>query len=183
MKKLISIVAVSALLTFVATVFPSFAQAGTATNAEIAELLVKVLGIELPAGTEDLPVNEYYEVAANILAVNGINNFVGAVPDAAVSSTEFITLLYTIVGGPGGANTDEMLKVLTDSYQMPAYDPNAALTFAKAADVLNNPQFATLVAEAYSAAEALERGGAEAPGFKLEETPGTTLTVAAASGV
>ena len=59
----------------------SSAATQTMTNADFAELVVRTLGIELPAGSEDLSQAEYFEVMSNVLAVGGIDDFIGRKAD------------------------------------------------------------------------------------------------------
>ena len=174
MKKICAILVISLLFTLSMAVFTSSAYAKTLQNSEFAELLIGTLGIELPAGSEDLGKAEYFEVMVNVLAVNGIDDLVGINANTPVSPAKFTEILYKIAGGTVGASPEEMLTFLVTNYQMPSYGLKNVITFAQATEIMNNPAFAPLLAEAYSAAEALERGGAQAPGFKLEETPGTT---------
>lgn len=161
----------------------SSAATQTMTNTDFAELVVRTLGIELPAGSEDLSQAEYFEVMSNVLAVGGIDDFIGRKADKAVTFGEFVVIVYDIIGGPQGANLKSKLAYLITHANVPLRNLNGTLTLAETANILNIPACATLVAEGYSSRELLARGnsnttGAGAPSFKLEETMAAPLVVA-----
>jgi len=58
------------------------------TTADLADALIKALGITMPEGTEGLSGKELFEAQANILAAKGIDIFDGASPDAQVTKGE-----------------------------------------------------------------------------------------------
>ncbi|MBN1353598.1 MAG: hypothetical protein JW994_02870 [Candidatus Omnitrophica bacterium] len=181
MKKL-SIALLAGLLITVFTVMTSAnASESVMTNAEFADLLVKTLGIELPQGSENLSAAEYYEVLANVLASKGILYFTNAKPDDPILAGHVAGILYALTGGTGDVNIDEIMKSLVDKGYIPAVDPNSRVSVAFAADVLNNPEFTSAMAEGYLPIGALP--GLESPGFTLEDTPDiTTPVVLAAAG-
>ena len=181
MRKLILVFMIAVAIAAMSSVFVSKANAENLTNTEFAELLTNALGIEIPAGSEDLPNAEYFEVLSNLLASNNAPYFIGKSADATVNFRDIVTVLYNVVGGPEGANASEKVSYLAENYEIPAYSLNYFPSFAEMAAIFNNPAYASLIAEGYSASEALERGGAQAPGFKLEETPGTTVSTSASA--
>jgi len=144
------------------------------TNVEFAQLLTNVLGLDIPAGSEDLSEGEYFEVLSNLLFSKGVPYFAGKSADAPVQFSEVVTVLYGVVGGPEGADTAEKLKYLSENYGLMTFALNSFPSFEEIAHMFNNPVFAPLIAEGYSAAEALRSGGgadradAQAPGFRLE---------------
>ena len=176
MRKVALICVITIVIAAMSSVFALKANAKDLTNTEFAELLTNALDIEIPAGSEDLTPTEYFEVLSNVLASSDINYFVGKSANAAVSFRDIVTVLYDVVGGPEGANITEKTNYLAENFEMPTYNLGYFPSFAEMAAIFNNPAYTSLVAEGYSAAEALERGGAQAPGFKLEETPGTVTT-------
>lgn len=184
MRKTFVTLLVAAIFMLSAATVSSMADTQTMTNAEFAELVVKTLGIELPAGSEDLPRLEYFEVMSNVLAVNGIDDFIGKEADKMVSFGGFVTVVYEIAGGPPGANLKRKLAYLVTHAEVPFQNLDSTLTLAEAANILNIPACATLMAEGYSSRELLARGnpntrGEGAPSFKLEETTPAPIVTAA----
>lgn len=188
MKKIVAIFCACAMLIGFAHVSSSFAKDKTMTNAEFAELVIGVIGINLPAGSNMLADNEYFEVMGNVLALNGIYNFVAADPNAHVACNEFVDVLYTMVGAEGDLSESEKLEYLINNCNMPAYGLGELITLAEATEIINNPACSVLVAEAYREPGAVaaiaggDRSDTEAPGFKLEETPPGTTPPTLASG-
>ena len=181
MRRIAVIFVIAMVIAAASSVFAFRANAEDLTNTEFAELLASVLGIEIPAGSEDLPSDEYFEVLSNLLASNNVNYFVTQNATEPVNFRNIVTVLYSVVGGSEGANITEKVNYLAENYELTVYDLNYFPSSIEMATMFNNPEYASLIAEGYSAAESLERGGAVAPGFKLEETPGAT-TASAPSG-
>ena len=142
------------------------------TNKEFAEILVNMMGIELPADVNELSEEEYFEVLANALASRGLTNFVGAKHDEALSSDDFIDIAFKMVGGEGDLTLEEKILLIAQKLPGIEYDLNSQPTLYGVTNFLNNPVFAPLVVEAYRPVEELFGGSGEAPGFTLEDTPG-----------
>ena len=174
MKKIASILLISVFLATNTTVSFVSADQNAMTNLEFADLLIRVTGIELPAGSENLSEAEYFEVVSNIFAVRGLDYWVGKDPYQVMSSTDMAEVLYTIVGGIGGLSPEQKLTFLVNGGFIAEIGAGSVITLAYATGSLNNPAFVGAIAEAYSAADALERAGSEAPGFKFEETASVT---------
>ena len=120
------------------------------TNSSFADLLVKVLGVELPAGTENLAEEEYYEVLSNLLATIGIAYFANNPKGEEVSYAGFVEVLYAVVGGEE-VNSELKHKYLIETCNIPMWDNlDDSITYQEAIDLLNNPSCSTLLAEAYS---------------------------------
>ncbi|MEA3489425.1 MAG: hypothetical protein U9R44_03660 [Candidatus Omnitrophota bacterium] len=172
MKKLFLFFIAGAVIATGITAFSSMAHADAMTKAEFAELLVKSIGIELPAGSEDLSAEEYFEVMANALAVTGIDDFVGAEANEPVTFDYFVEVTYAMSGQEEDVSIEEKLKYLFDTYGIPRRGLNKTLTPAEAAAFLNNPAFAALIAEGFSPVGMgrVDRAGTEAPGYKFERT-------------
>lgn len=166
---------------FVLSCSAVFAADPAITNKELADILVRMTAAELPAGTEGLSEDEYYEVLANVLAARGITTFLNTSAGDEVTWEDFVKILYKMVGGTEGATAEEKFQYLVDTCEMPQGDVGEKITAAQAVSILNNPACATLVAEAYRSPE-IGRRDATAPGFKLEETePGEVSPGAATS--
>jgi len=166
------ILTISLFIALSMSTIPSLA-AKAITNAEFAELLMDRLGIELPAGSEDLPAEEYFEVMSNALAANGIPNFVNAKRNGPITYAEFVEVMYTVVGGKENITTEQKLKYLVANINMPEIDLTGTLTLARAIEILSNPATAPLIAEAFTPLAAGGTAG-QAPGFTLEDTASQT---------
>ncbi len=141
------------------------------TNNDVAQALVSMLNVELPAGAEELSVEEYFEVMANALAAAGITNFVGLDPAANVTYAEFVDMVYALLGGTNDVPGSEKLIYIAGIIPIDfSYEPGEYPTSGEITGFLNNPVFATAVAEAYSPFSFRGAGG-QAPGFTLEDTP------------
>lgn len=141
----------------------------TITNAQFAELLVRVLGTAVPEGSEELPGDQYYEVLVNALAATGITNLVDTDPAGYVTCARFIDTIYPIVGGTQSLDIEGKREFLVATIDMPDYALNDNMIFSEAAAILNNPNFAPLVAEGYRGIAFGSESGL-APGFTLEDT-------------
>ena len=170
MKKISMLIMAAAILVATTAFSEAYAQEKAMTNAEFAGLLVKVLGTPVPAGSENLPADEYYQVIANSLATVGITNFVNAAKDATITCAQFAEIVYPLVGGVEPLSIEEKLSFLIATISMPAYNLNKVLTLSEAAAILNNPNIVPLIAEAYRGPAFGSESGL-APGFTLEDTP------------
>jgi len=181
MKTLYSVLITGLFIIATAIIFPSEAAADTMTNMQFAELIVSTTGLEVPAGTEGLSDEEYFEVMANLLAANGIDYFVGADANAGVTYENFINLLYALLGIDGELSFEEKRQFLADLYETPWGNIGDIVNLAQATEALNNPAYAALVAEGYSGAGGPGRGAGNAPGYGLENTnpPGVLSSTAA----
>ena len=149
----------------------------TMTNAEFAEVLVGVVGIPVPPGTENLSDEEYFEVLSNILATAGINDFVGLNGTDPLSQEIMTAALYGAIGGPDNATYDEKIAYLSQNgFDITSCFGSGSADSIMVLAILNNPAFATLVAEAYSPPDtgAGDRGFTGAPGV-VSEGPATTI--------
>jgi len=141
------------------------------TNNDVAQALVSMLNVELPAGAEELSVEEYFEVMANALAAAGVTNFVGLDPAANITYAEFIDLVYALLGGTEDIPGSEKLAYIAGIIPVDfSYEPGEYPTSSEITGFLNDPVFATAVAEAYSP-PGFRGAGGQAPGFTLEDTP------------
>ncbi len=187
MMKTFSILCIAAICMLSAGTIASANTTQTMTNMEFAELVIKTLGIELPAGSEDLSQVEYFEVMSNVLAVGGIDDFIGKEADKTVTFGELVAIVYEIVGGPQGTNLKWKLAYLSTHAGVPLQNLNNVPTLAEAMIILNRPACATLMAEGYSSRSLLARGnpnttGQGAPSFKLEETTPEPIITTASPG-
>ena len=154
-----------------AAVFHAHADDARMTNLEFAELLVKSIGFEIPAGSEELPDGEYFEVLSGILAANGISGFETVSPEAPFTYGLMVEILYGIIGTEDWVSHDRKRAYLLEQGFLPSFPSEYVVEKPLAVDVLNNPAFAALTAEAYREPLGGDPPDANAPGFKLEETP------------
>lgn len=147
MKKLL--ISVFSLIVILAVA--NFAFAADLTNAQLASMIVSLIGIELPPGTENLSAQESFEVMANALATRGINAFVGADKDAAVTYGQFADIIYVMVGGTDTTlDTAGKIQYLVDNGYMGVVDPGTLVLSEDAVRIFDNPVFIGVVADTYS---------------------------------
>jgi len=175
MKKITLFLCILSMIAFVGN--PAEALGDTITNAEFAQILVNIIGVPVPAGTENLSDEEHFEVLSNILATAGINSFTGLNGSDPISCEIMVAALYQAMGGPDDATYDEKIAYLSQSgFDVPACfgaggNANRSMVIA----ILNNPAFSNLVAEAYSPPDTgAGGGGVGAPGV-VSEGPATTI--------
>jgi hypothetical protein len=183
LKRCAAVIAIGAFFLMTAAVSPAYADDARMTNLEFAELLVKSIGFEIPAGSEELPDGEYFKVLSGILAANGITGFETVSPEAPFTYRLMVEVLYGIVGTEDMTSYDGMRAYLLKEGFLPALPFGYVVEKPLAVDALNNPAFATLVAEGYRGPLGGDPPDAEAPGFKLEETPPGFFAATGASGV
>ena len=175
-KKIIVTTVISVFLVSGIASFNVCAEENSMTGVEFAELLIGTLGVTVPAGSEDLPIGEYFEVLSNILASNGVTYFTNASWDSSVTWGDFVDVLYAMIGPGTDSTLEAKLAYLVDNGGMPSYDLNGMPTFMQAAEVLNNPSFSALIVEAYGppTGDVIERYGINAPGITPESTASQT---------
>jgi hypothetical protein len=169
MRKLAFLATVTAFLAAMIAAPAAVALDEPMTNFELADLMVSILGTQLPDGAEDLPAAEYYEAMAAALAEVGITVFMNSAPDAPVTCEEFTELVYPIVGGVEPSAINEKLAFLVENIGMPEISLDKTLALSEAAQILNNPAVAPLIVEAYRSPLFTSESGL-APGFILEDT-------------
>lgn len=140
------------------------------TKGKLADILIKMLNVKLPKGTDALSEGEAYEVTANALAVNGVVNFIDTVPGDKITYGEIVDILYALIGGKDVLDINAKIKYLVERKLVPLKETGYLITLADAKDVLNNPAFTALVAEAYQPAAPAEGAarGFGAPGVTRE---------------
>ena len=166
------------------------------TNAEFADVLVKVLGVNLPQDTDKLSDAEFFEVQANMLAERGITMFVGVEPKASVIKAtvweilnkaldEFASLrvpegtaargsvpsiFSNSIVGYSETSIEDQLAYLKSLGFGEGLEGNACSEDVLAA--LNNPNLSQVVAEGYSSPNDRGRVGVEAQNPIPEDLPG-----------
>ncbi|MEW6101569.1 MAG: hypothetical protein AB1481_04670 [Candidatus Omnitrophota bacterium] len=154
------ILALAALLCALAPLAVSAFAAGDGklSKLELAECLVKRQSIELPAGVESLPEENYYKVVANALARSGINIFLNSQPNDPVSCFEIVDILGNIAGLDEKLDSTAKINSLVQmGYLSKVSDPSAEASTCE--QLLCNPP----VAEAFSPApeDLIPLGGPE----------------------
>jgi len=122
------------------------------TKVEFADLLINRLGLQMPAGSENLTPEEYYEALTNLLIQNQIWALNGTNANDTLTCGELAEALYAVVaraGAEGAVTTEEMYQYLFKRKLMPECDLNGGLTMAIIAQILISPEFTALVAEAF----------------------------------
>ena len=154
MKKIVLFLVVCVLLSFT----PATAEDGDFTTSDFAALLVNILEIDLPVGSENLPDAEYYEVVANALAQYGIPYFIGIDPGSSMSYGQVANVIFLLIEvDTGGQLSDqEKIQYLVDNGYMAYADGSDLISTDAALAIFNNPEFAMLVAEAYEPPEIVE---------------------------
>jgi len=83
------------------------------TNAEFADILVSVLGIEMPFGSDRLSDTEFFEVQSNILAEKNITQFLNEDPSAPVTRGKVADVLYNALKLSSALPDDELIVILS----------------------------------------------------------------------
>lgn len=135
-------------------------QDDTMTNAELVNILVGILGIEMPANANNLSDKALFEVQANMLAERGIAQFVGAQPDAVVSRGLIANLLYDALMGSNNATTEQKISYLVGLGYMTEGGADDVISRSEIITALNTPALTKAVTEAYSP----PAGGGNVPG-------------------
>ena len=128
------------------------AQEDTMTNAQFANILVDVLGLEMPADADALSDAELFEVQANMLAEAGITLFVDANPDTQTTRGAVANVLYGALIGPSDATTEDKIDHLASLGYLGTGAADGVMNSAEVIAALNVPALSTAVAEAYSPA-------------------------------
>ena len=105
------------------------------TYGKFADLLVKVIGLEIPEGAELLSDEEYYEVTSNMLAEKAVNDFLNNDPDALVTRAGMAEVLYVLCGGTEKLSPDKKIDYLIGKDYMPRAYLDSGVTFVEG-DVL-----------------------------------------------
>jgi len=149
-------IGIAALLTGVLVLAGSFlceaAQGEPMSKADFANTLVEILGLEMPAGWNELSDAELFEVQSGMLAERGITLFVDAKPNSKVTSCNLADVLYDALVGPNDASVEEKFDYLADLGYLTA-SPGYRCEIMSASDILatlNIPALTTVIAEAYS---------------------------------
>lgn len=161
----------------------NFAESQTAgmTNFQLAQFMVKQVGITFPAGTDQLPPDQYYSALANALAEKGISYFSNAKADVLVTCADLADVLYALVGGKEQLDTKAKFDYLVANGYMgscPAdFKGNVSEQYLN--DLFNNPKLSGLVVETYirplGPAANDTNPGANAPGVAHENKPSSPI--------
>jgi len=132
------------------------------TVAQFAGIMVDLLDLERPSGSETLPEAELFEVETNMLAERGISTFLELKPEELVTCSIFVNVLYDALLGPNEDTTEEKVAYLSDRGYMDRCVPGEILLARTIITVLNIPALTKAIAEAYGAP-----GGAGFKGISL----------------
>ena len=80
------------------------------------------MGLELPESAELLSDKEYYEVMANVLAENGVNDFMDNSPNNVVTRSVMANVIYDISGSTEDLTPDQKIDYLVKKGYMPKFD-------------------------------------------------------------
>ena len=117
---------------------------------EFADILVGIMKIEMPAGTQGLSEKEVFEVQANMLAERGITLFVDAEPDELVTCAMVANVLYGALIGPSTESVEEKIEYLVGLGYIDSCAPSDILSASEIIDALNLPALSSAIAEGYS---------------------------------
>ncbi len=151
------------------------AQAQPMSNAQFADIIANVLGLEMPAGADELSDAELFEVQANALAERGITLFVDANPDELVTRSDLANVLYDALKGPNTATVEEKINYLVGLGYMSvgaAQVPDEEISSNEIIEALNIPELTRAIAQAYSRPPrgVIRAGIAPAPAFPESES-------------
>lgn len=120
------------------------------TNDKLAYMLIGVLGLQMPGGSENLTADEAYEVMANILSNAGVDQFLTSDAANEVTCGEMADIVYVLLKQTDFQDTESRIVYLVNNNFMQACNVDEKLTIGQANAILSNPAFAKVVAEAYS---------------------------------
>ena len=126
------------------------AQKDAMTNAQFADILVGVLGLEMPADAAALSDAGLFEVQANMLAESGIVLFIDARANALVTRGVVGDVLYGALIGPSNASAQDKVDYLAKLGYISAGRVNGVMSSADIIAALNVPALSSAIAEAYS---------------------------------
>jgi len=155
MKKMLICAAV-VLFVMVQLTMPCAASNDATTKLEFAVCLVGAMGLNVPAGSEDLSTSAYAEVLSNLLSANGVADFIGGNPNGAMQYGLMADVLYGAVGATGAVTNAERINYLVDRGLIPSLSAGTLVPLSAVTTTLNNSGFAVAIAEAY---QAPNRGG------------------------
>ena len=128
------------------------AQDEPMTNAQLADIVANILGIEMPASLDTLSDAELFEIQANMLAERGLTLFVDASTDGLVTRGTIADLLYGALVGPSTVTTEEKIDYLAGLNYISSGDADEVMGSGEVISALNIPVLSAAVAEAYSGA-------------------------------
>ena len=134
------------------------AQDESMTNAQLTDIVVDILGIEMPANADTLSDAELFEVQANMLAERGLTLFVDASADGLVTRGTIVEVLYGALIGSSVLTTEEKIDYLASLNYISSGGADEIMGSGEIISTLNIPALSTAVAEAYSAPEGGEAG-------------------------
>jgi hypothetical protein len=150
MKKITTIIMIALLVSAMAAGISYSANGVKLTTAQFVDIIVRVMGLEIPEEVRELPPNEHFEALANILATKGIGVFINTTPDDTITNEELVEVLYIMVGGKdAGLDNSEKLNYLVDNGYVPSLDLNADATVDDVTRIFENPALTGPIAEAY----------------------------------
>lgn len=124
------------------------AHAEEFTNSDLAYVVVNMLGIEVD--TTALSADEAYEVMANAIAATGIDYFTTTAAAGTMNCGEFSEILYALLRTGDDPDLAAKIQYLEDNGYLTCDSIDQTVDRDQALAALNNPGFATAVAEAYS---------------------------------
>ena len=155
MKKML-LCAVVVLFVMVQLTMPCSASKNATTKLEFAVCLVGAMGLNVPAGSEDLSVSAYSEVLSNLLSANGVADFIEGSPNDAMQYGMMADVLYGAVGATGATTNAERINYLVDRGLIPSLAVGTLVPLSVVTTTLNNSSITVAIAEAY---QAPNRGG------------------------
>jgi len=128
-------------------------QAEEMTKGALASILVNRLGIELPAGAENLSDADFYGVEAKLLAERGIALFEKAKSNWRVFSCDLANVLYDALVGKNEASIFDKFEYLAGrGYMASSTDYKCEIMDSEdVLSILNIPELSSAIAQAYSA--------------------------------
>jgi len=138
------------------------AQDESMTNAQLVDIIVNILGIEMPADVDSLSDAELFELQANMLADRGLTLFVDASADGLVTRGVIADVLYGALVGPSTVTTQEKIDYLADLDYVSPGDADEVMGSGEIILALNVPVLSVAVAEAYSAPGAVATDAVDA---------------------
>ena len=175
MKKIAILMILAFLIGFTVNGFTAENKpAAGLTNLQFAKILMQKMHLTLPAGSEKLAPNDYYNALANALAENHISQFLNTKPNDPFTCASFIDVLYAMVGGKRGLSTKDKAEYLVKNGYIKTCPANLSGQVSEqfVNETFNNSKLLGTTVENYTSPPGLAGGdrnpGSSAPGVAHE---------------
>jgi len=151
MNKLVSCFLIICFLCF-SGVFSDAENETAMSNADFADLLIRVLYIDMPQGTEDLSNDELFKLQTDLLAEADINVFTDLAPDSLVTKGTVADALYSALHGYSYLTAQEKIDYFVSIGYLPSGRETDVILTQEIIAAFNVPELSQRVVEPYTPA-------------------------------